>query len=404
METLFTVLLICLGINGLMFILAYMKRTDHFTDITYAVTFIVALFYALISTEFTLPKLILYAMICLWAIRLGAYLFIRIKSTGKDWRFDDKRGNFWSFGGFWLLQGLSIFVLSIPAVLYINSTNTSLDVLSYLGMTTWAAGLLIQTTADLQKYRFKKNPDANQRWIETGLWKFSRHPNYLGEILVWLGLYVYTINSLSPIESLISFVSPLYITLLLLFVSGVPFLKKKALAKFGSDPDYQLYLKNTGTLLPKGTWMLVFFVLITQGIGSLGAFFTETGLQSWYLTLEKPSWNPPDWVFAPVWIALYTLIGIATFLIWKNRKEYSIKFAMLLYVVQLVLNLSWTLIFFKSQSPMWAFLEIIILLLVILSMIRSYYKINRFAGLLLIPYLLWVFFATILNGTLWFIN
>lgn len=148
----------------------------------------------------------------------------------------------------------------------------------------------------------------------------------------------------------------------------------------------------------KRIFNLILAILICQGAGLIGSIFTISAIPSWYAGLEKPSFSPPNWLFAPVWFLLYTLMGIAAYLIWDRgvgKKE--VKTALTLFAVQLVLNSLWSVIFFGLRLPQYAFLEIVALWVFILLTILSFYKISKTAGLLLLPYILWVSFAAILN-------
>ena len=155
----------------------------------------------------------------------------------------------------------------------------------------------------------------------------------------------------------------------------------------------------------KKTFDLILAVLICQGMGLIGSLFTTPAIPSWYAGLVKPSFNPPNWIFAPAWILLYTLMGIAAFLIWNRRNgKKKIKTALVLFSVQLVLNSLWSIIFFGLHLPQYAFLEILVLWFFILLTLLSFYKISKPAGPLLLPYILWVSFATILNLSIMILN
>jgi tryptophan-rich sensory protein len=144
-------------------------------------------------------------------------------------------------------------------------------------------------------------------------------------------------------------------------------------------------------------------LLLPQIAGGLGAFFTLSSVQSWYLTLNKPSWNPPSWLFGPVWTTLYVLMGIACFLIWKSEHPRK-KQVLTLYFLQLFLNSLWSPAFFGAQNPMLGILVIVPMWASILTCIIFFRKINTWAAVLMIPYLLWVSFATVLNATIWYLN
>ena len=150
---------------------------------------------------------------------------------------------------------------------------------------------------------------------------------------------------------------------------------------------------------------LIVSIIIPVAIGATAGFFTATGVDSWYQTINKPSWNPPSWIFAPVWTILYIMMGIALFLVWKsNNNEALKKRAMILFFVQLVLNFFWSFIFFDQQQPGWALVEIIAMWVAILLTIFAFAKVNKIAAWLLVPYISWVSFASILNYTIWQLN
>jgi tryptophan-rich sensory protein len=145
--------------------------------------------------------------------------------------------------------------------------------------------------------------------------------------------------------------------------------------------------------------------LIPIIIGGLSGFFTANNVGTWYTTIQKPSWNPPNWIFGPVWTTLYILMGIALYLVWKeDSSDFLKKLAIVFFTLQLVLNFFWSFIFFQQHEMGWALVEIIALWLAILVTIFSFANISKTAAWLLVPYIAWVSFATILNYTLWKIN
>lgn len=148
---------------------------------------------------------------------------------------------------------------------------------------------------------------------------------------------------------------------------------------------------------------LLFSLAICQLTGIIGSFFTITSLSNWYLTLNKPSFNPPNWIFGPVWTILYLLMGISLYLIWKNYNKIS-RTAIILFSIQLTLNLLWTILFFGLKNVLFAFIEIIILWIFILLTIITFYKQSKTAAFLLIPYIVWVSFAAILNFSILYLN
>ena len=145
-------------------------------------------------------------------------------------------------------------------------------------------------------------------------------------------------------------------------------------------------------------------IIIAQLAGAVGSIFTAPSIQSWYVFLEKPFFAPPNWLFAPAWITLYALMGIASFLVWQKRRKVEVKSALYFYFAQLLLNASWSVAFFGLQNPSLGFLVIIALWLLILVTMVKFWRIERIAGLLFIPYILWVTFATMLNFAIWQLN
>lgn len=149
---------------------------------------------------------------------------------------------------------------------------------------------------------------------------------------------------------------------------------------------------------------LIFAILISQLAGIIGSLFTITSTNSWYTTIIKPSFNPPNWIFGPVWTLLYLLMGTSLYLILTTKKSKNRKIGLYLFFTQLVLNTLWSILFFGLHSPLAAFIEIILLWISILLTIKYFYKVNKKASYLLIPYILWVTFAAILNLSIVIIN
>jgi benzodiazapine receptor len=146
---------------------------------------------------------------------------------------------------------------------------------------------------------------------------------------------------------------------------------------------------------------LIVSILLTVGLGLLGGIFTVTEIQGWFAQLNKPAWNPPNWLFAPVWTTLYLLMGIALYLVWKTNANIDTKrWAIVIFIVQFALNFIWSDIFFKQHQTGWAFVDIVVLWLAILCSIIAFSKISKTAAWLLVPYISWVSFAAILNYTI----
>ena len=153
------------------------------------------------------------------------------------------------------------------------------------------------------------------------------------------------------------------------------------------------------------TLKLIISIIIPLAIGALSSYFTIPGVNSWYQTINKPSWNPPNWIFPPVWTLLFVMMGISLFLVWKNNAAVRVKkMAIMIFSIQLLLNILWSYVFFKQHTMGWALAEIIILWIAILLTIFAFGKISSLAAWLLVPYISWVSFAAILNYTFWKIN
>lgn len=151
-------------------------------------------------------------------------------------------------------------------------------------------------------------------------------------------------------------------------------------------------------------WALFTSVVIAEAVGVVGSFFTMSSVKNWLPTLVQPSFMPPNWLFGPAWTILYILMGVASYWVWKKRKNKKARMALQLYGVHLFFNLLWSIIFFGLHSPFWALIEIVILWGLIVFMITKFYAIEKKAGWILLPYLAWVTFATLLNFAIWRLN
>jgi benzodiazapine receptor len=149
---------------------------------------------------------------------------------------------------------------------------------------------------------------------------------------------------------------------------------------------------------------LVASLILCQLAGFLGSLFTTPAIPTWYQTLNKPFFTPPNWIFSPVWISLFLLMGISLFLVWRRQGHPKVKTAFVLFFVQLILNILWSAAFFGLRSPLLGLIDIVLLWIVILLTTQHFLKVSRMAGFLLLPYLLWVGFAALLNFSLWIFN
>ncbi len=237
-------------VNGVFFAYAALRKTDVVTDLSYSLSFALVSVVLILRNLGASPAALVPAVLTLlWAARLGSYLFTRIIKIKVDHRFDDKRDDPWKFASFWSLQAVAVFVILLPVVASIASpvSPRSFGPFEIAGMVLWLAGFVIEVEADAQKSAFKKSGKPGV--ITTGLWSWSRHPNYFGESLLWWGLFLYTVPALSGFLW-VSVLGPVFITVLLLFVSGIPLLEKSADAKYGSDPAYREYKRRTSVFIP----------------------------------------------------------------------------------------------------------------------------------------------------------
>lgn len=244
--------LIAFLIQWVAFIPAMLKRTEMFFDLVGSVTYISVTLLALsLVSQADARSCLLALMVCIWAGRLGSFLFARIHKAGSDQRFDSLKTSFVRFFGAWTLQGLWVtFTLAAALAGITSAKREPIGILAIVGVSIWLAGFLLEAVADHQKSTFKKNPDNREEFIKSGLWSISRHPNYFGEIILWIGVSIVAIPVLQGWQWA-TLSSPFFVALLLIRVSGIPLLEKKADEKWGGQADYESYKRNTAVLVPK---------------------------------------------------------------------------------------------------------------------------------------------------------
>lgn len=239
-------------IQWLAFIPAYLLQTEKFLDLTGSLTYIsVTIIAVLLSPIVDGRSILLLALVVIWAARLGTFLFRRIQKAGKDARFDDIKPSFARFLNFWTIQGLWV-TLTLAAALAAITTTTRRELgwFALVGFLVWAFGFSMEVVADLQKSRFRADPENKGKFIHTGLWAWSRHPNYFGEIVLWIGVAIIALPILRGWQW-VTLISPVFVTLLLTRVSGVPPLEKRADEKWGGQADYEAYKERTPVLIPR---------------------------------------------------------------------------------------------------------------------------------------------------------
>jgi steroid 5-alpha reductase family enzyme len=246
----------CIGMQWLAWIPASIGKTERFYDLAGGLTYLTVVGFSLWagaqSEPPSLRELIISVLVVIWSLRLSFFLYFRIHRTGKDGRFDQLKTSPIRFLVPWTLQGLWVF-LTMVVVIVINSQADSappLGVWDAVGLFVWVLGFGIETIADQQKTAFNTEPTNQGKWIESGLWSYSRHPNYLGEILLWTGIAFFGISCFTGLER-VAWISPLFIYILLTKVSGTPILDKRALEKWGDNLLYQKYRENTPALIPR---------------------------------------------------------------------------------------------------------------------------------------------------------
>lgn len=251
MNELIIYLAVSVLLNLSLFIVAFRLQSDKLTDASYALSFIILIVFAALMSGFSWYVLVGALLICVWALRIGIFLVYRVIKTGKDARFDAFRSSFFRFMRFWLLQAVTAWVLLIPLFFAFRSElTTNIPFISIVGAVTLLIGVGIEAVADSQKWQFSQVKSNKGKWIGTGIWRYSRHPNYFGEILVWVGVFLYSLPVLSTVEIFVALVSPLLITSLLLFVTGIPLLEKSADKRWGGIQAYKDYKYRTSILIP----------------------------------------------------------------------------------------------------------------------------------------------------------
>lgn len=238
-------------IQWAVFVPSFLRQTERYFDLTGSLTFITVTIGILVVGSPGVRGWVLGAMVVVWAGRLGTFLVSRIRRYGQDDRFDALKPRFLSFLGVWTLQGLWVsFTAGAAWIAMTASRASALDAWAVAGVVLWAAGLAIEVVADDQKRRFKLDPANDGRFIATGLWSRSRHPNYFGEIVAWLGVAIVAAPTFVGWQW-VGVLSPIFVAVLLTRVSGVPLLEQKSDARWGGQPDYESYKQRTPVLVPK---------------------------------------------------------------------------------------------------------------------------------------------------------
>ena len=255
-ELVFRAVFLAFAIQWLAFIPAYIFQTEKFYDLTGSLTYLSVIWYSLVYsseyfTNLNQANLVIVLLITFWALRLGSFLFMRIHKDGEDKRFRTIKPSASQFFMTWTLQGLWVSLCTMCALTAI-STETGLIVnpVFFIGLILFIFGFLLEIIADKQKSEFRAIPENKEKFITSGLWSRSRHPNYFGEIVLWTGIAVMSFSSLEGLQYL-TLISPIFTYILLVYISGVRMLEGRGDVKWGDNEDYKNYKKNTPVLFLK---------------------------------------------------------------------------------------------------------------------------------------------------------
>ena len=246
------ILIIAVLLQVIFFIPSFLLKTEKYYDLVGSLTYITTVSLAYFAVESkTMIDSIIYFYVMVWALRLGIYLFRRVRNDGKDVRFEKAKRHFFWFLQYWMGQALWVSLTACAAIIAILSPEEdTLPVLAMVGVALWLSGFAIESISDYQKRVFRKENNPSKSFIHTGLWARSRHPNYFGEITLWTGIAVIALNSLNGIEY-VTLISPVFVYILLTRMSGVNLLERIADERYGHLEEYQRYKRNTPVLVPK---------------------------------------------------------------------------------------------------------------------------------------------------------
>ena len=238
-------------LHWLIFIPSYIYQTEHYFDLIGSISYIsIVLFTFLALNNLDIRSILIGLLIMVWAVRLGSFLFVRVKRDGKDNRFTVMKTKFWWFLFTWTIGGLWVFITMAAGLAAMTSAKViPLGWYALIGIVLWLEGFIVEVVADHQKTRFRSKKENRDKFINEGLWTLSRHPNYYGEITLWLGIAFIAFPVLQGWQ-LLTLISPIFVYILLTRISGVNMLERRADKKWGDDPEYQLYKETTSSLIP----------------------------------------------------------------------------------------------------------------------------------------------------------
>lgn len=244
--------LVAFVVQWIVFLPSYLAGSERFFDLTGSFTYVsVTAISISLSPTPGVRSWMLLALVLIWAARLGSFLYRRVRRAGKDGRFDALKTSFPRFLMTWTLQGLWVsFTLAAALAAITSSVRAPFGVISWLGLVVWMLGFGIEVIADEQKRRFRADSRNAGSFIRTGLWAWSRHPNYFGEIMVWFGVALLSLPVLRGWQY-VTLISPVFVFLLLTRISGIPLLEKRADEKWSGQEDYERYKRSTPVLVPR---------------------------------------------------------------------------------------------------------------------------------------------------------
>ncbi|KAF9612124.1 hypothetical protein IFM89_038307 [Coptis chinensis] len=248
--------LVTIGYQFIFFIITALLKFDKITDFAGSTNFIILSVLTLaVKGDWHFRQVIISSFVVLWGLRLASFLLLRILQWGEDRRFDEMRTKIGKLAVFWFFQAVWVWTVSLPVTIAnASDRNPSVKAQDIIGWIIYGLGFLIEAIADQEKLAFKNNQENRGKWCNVGLWKVSRHPNYFGEIFLWWGIFIASTPVLKGAEWLV-IIGPVFLTLLLLFVSGIPLLEESADKKYGGRADYKLYKRTTSPLIPLPTFV-----------------------------------------------------------------------------------------------------------------------------------------------------